>query len=207
LQVAYTWSKALDDNNYTSYSEPQNSYASALLERGLSDFDRTHTFVTSYVWDLPLGKKATGWRRHTYGGWQLSGITTFQSGDPVSVSGIDWVGVGASQRPNEVGVLTRPKTQTEWFNPAAFAAPALGTWGNSGRNIIRGPGMNNWDLDLSKRFRLNERMGLEFRSEFYNVWNHTQWSSVNSTFGSGAFGQVTGTLLPRRIQFGLRLTF
>jgi hypothetical protein len=202
LQSSYTWSKSTDDT-----STPQNSYGPRSLSWGLSGFDRTHTFVTSYVWDIPIGRKATGWQRQVIGGWQLSGITTFQSGDPFSIGGVDWAGVGNGQRPNLVGKLTRPKTKTEWFDPSVFAAPALGTWGDSGVDIVRGPGMNNWDIDISKHFRLTERANLEFRSEFYNVWNHTQWSAVNGSFGSGAIGQVDGTLLPRRIQFGLHLRF
>lgn len=203
VQAAYTFSKSIDDA-----SSPVNVYGSSRLERGLSTADRTHIFIMSYVWELPLARKTRGWQRQTLGGWELSGINSFQSGLPLTIGGsVDWAGIGTTQRPNVVGVPTRLKTLARWFNTAAFAAPPLGTFGNAGRGLVRGPGINNWNLSVHKKFPLRENMALQFRGEFFNVFNHTQWSSVGTTFGSGTFGQVTGALDPRITQLALRLNF
>jgi len=204
LQASYTFSRSID-NAVT----PLNSYASPAVDRGLSSFDRAHIFVASYVWELPLGRTSQGWRKSLLQGWQISGITNFQSGNALTVvvTG-DRAGTGAgSQRPNVVAPVDRLMTIGRWFNTEAFTLPALGTFGNAGRSIVRGPGINSWDLSFSKRTALRENIALQLRGEFFNLFNHTQYSGVGTTVGAGTFGQVTSARDPRITQLGLRLIF
>jgi hypothetical protein len=139
----------------------------------------------------------------------VAGISSFQSGNPltITISG-DRAGVGSSgQRPVLLGPVQRLETIAKWFSTDVFAQPALGTFGSAGRSLVRGPGINNWDLSFSKKTALRENLSLQFRAEFFNLLNHTQYSGVGTTFGSGTFGQVTSTRDPRITQFGLRLMF
>ena len=204
IQSAYTFSKTIW-NNVT----PMSSYASSRLERAMADFDRTHVLVSSYVWELPLARKSQGWQRKLFQGWQVSGISSFQSGNPltIGISG-DRAGVGSGgQRPNLTGSVQRLRTMSKWFSTDVFAQPALGTFGNAGRSLVRGPGINNWDVTFSKKTAVTERVSLQFRAEFFNLFNHTQWTGVGTAVGSGTFGQVTSTRDPRITQLGLRLLF
>jgi len=174
--------------------------------------------VLSYIYQLPVG------HGHPYGsnfgtvaqgslgGWQIQGITTFQSGFPlgVYVSGdIANVGTGA-QRPNLNGNPNNgPKTLQEFFNTAVFSPPAPGTFGNAGRNIVIGPGISEWDFSVFKSFQLpiNEASKLEFRAEAFNIFNHANFTGVGSTFGTSTFGVITGAAEPRDVQLGLKLIF
>jgi len=204
IQASYTWSKSIDD-----VISPYDIYQPWSTVRGLSSFDRRHMLITSYIWELPFGRKTQGWQRKAFGGWQISGISSFQSGNPITmfISG-DRAGTGGgSQRPNVVAPLTVPKQLGQWFSTNSFAVPALGQFGNAGRSIVIGPGINNWDLSFSKRTDLRERISLQFRAEFFNLFNHSQFSGVGTTVGAGTFGQVTSARDPRIGQLGLRLLF
>jgi len=204
VQASYTWSKSID----TAVS-PFDIYQPWRVLRGLSGFDRAHMLITSYIWEIPFARKTQGLERKILHGWQISGITSFQSGNPITI-GItgDRAGTGAGgQRPNVVGPLTLPKQLSQWFSTTTFALPPLGTFGNAGRSIVRGPGINNWDLSFSKRTNIHERLTLQFRAEFFNLFNHAQFSGVGATLGSGTFGQVTSARDPRIGQLGLRLLF
>lgn len=204
VQASYTWSKSIDDN-----VTPYDIYSSTIVQRALSSFDRRHMFVASYIWELPFGTKSTGFTKKLLNGWQISGISTFQTGNPLTpgIAG-DRAGTGAGgQRPNVVGPLTVPREITQWFSQSAFAVPALGQFGNAGRSTIPGPGINNWDVSFSKRTDLWENVNLQFRAEFFNLFNHAQWSGVGTTVGAATFGQVTSARDPRIGQLGLRLLF
>ena len=204
VQGSYTYSKTLDNT-----STPMNSYAPDRLERALSGFDRTHILVVSYIWELPLARSSVGWKRLAFQGWQVSGISRFETGVPMTI-GIagDRAGVGGgAQRASAVGLVIRPKTITQWFDQASFVNPALGAFGNTGRGIVRGPGGNNWDVSFSKRTMLKENIQLQFRAEFFNLFNHTQWAGVGTTVGAGTFGQVVSARDPRITQLALRLLF
>ncbi|HZT29649.1 MAG TPA: hypothetical protein VFA33_07200 [Bryobacteraceae bacterium] len=204
VQGSYTYSKTIDDA-----VTPMNSYASPRLERALSTFDRTHVLVMSYVWELPLARQAQGWRKRALQGWQISGISSFESGLPLTIAiPGDRAGVGGgTQRPNLTGPIVRQMDLAAWFNTNVFAVPALGTFGNAGRSLVRGPGVNNWDLSFSKRTMIHESVELQFRGEFFNLFNHTQYSGVSTTVGAATFGQVTSARDPRITQLGLRLLF
>jgi len=204
FQGSYTWARTIE-NNVT----PINSYADSRMDRALASFDRPHVAVLSYVYEIPVAQGFRGAAGVLLRGWQVSGINRFESGLPsnVTVPG-DRAGTGAGgQRPDITGPITLEKTLARWFTTSVFANPALGTFGSAGRNLIRGPGINNWDLSFSKRSQLTERTALQFRAEFFNLFNHTQWSGINTSFGAAAFGQVTGARDPRLTQLGLRLVF
>lgn len=204
FQGAYTYSRTID-NAVT----PMNVYADSRLERAVSSFDRTHVLTASWVWELPFAKATEGLTRKVFDGWQISAIASFHSGNPLTI-GIfgDRAGVGTGgQRPNVVGEATRLKMLARWFNTDAFAIPAQGTFGNAGRSLVRGPGINNWDISFAKRTPLRENVVLQFRAEFFNLFNHSQFAGVGTTVGAGTFGQVTSARDPRISQLGLRLIF
>jgi Carboxypeptidase regulatory-like domain/TonB dependent receptor len=222
--VGYTFSKSLDDSS--GYGEQINP-VDPKLSRGLSAFDTTHNFVFSYNYSLPFDRFA-GPKKLT-NGWQVSGITRFATGLPVTMVETDdqsLLGTGFGgpitlpvDTPNLVGPLdiTNPrKTNGQYFSPAAFGPSALGQEGNADRRFFHGPGINNWDFAVVKNTALTERMNLQFRAELFNVFNHAQFltpsgiTSFNIATGaatSGAFGQVTAAQSPRIGQLSLKLNF
>lgn len=204
VQASYTFSRSFD-NNVT----PINSYAASRMERALSSFDRTHVLALSYIYELPFFRGAQGVTRKVLYGWQLSGISRFESGTPGTVTiPADRAGVGGgAQRPDVIAPVALDKTLARWFSTSSFANPALGTFGSAGRSLFRLPGINNWDVSFIKRTQVTERLALQFRAEFFNLFNHTQFAGVNTSFGAGAFGQVTSARDPRISQLALRLLF
>jgi hypothetical protein len=159
------------------------------------------------VWNLPWFSNAQGWEKNVLGNWRLSGITTIQSGFTLN-PGLSVSHQGIATYPNRVANdVSGPKTRLEWFNTGAFGAPAAGYFGNAAPGSIRGPGVIGFDTGLYKDFRVTERNKLEFRAEFFNVCNHTNFSGVSTSFGSGSFGQVTSALDPRIMEFALRWEF
>ena len=229
--VAYTYSKSKD---YTSgnetgtganmriptYQDPRSwSY-------GLSSFDQTHVAVVNYTWELPKASSLwdAGIIRAICDDWMLSGITAFTSGTPATVSytltdNADITGGGDGGRAVLTGdpVLPRSdRTMLRWFNTSVFARPAKGDAGNAAKDIIRLPGVNNWDITLFKRIPLKSaRRNLQLRWEVYNVFNHTQFNGVDTTARFDAsgnqvnptFGQVTSTRAPRVMQGAIRFMF
>ena len=115
----------------------------------------------------------------------------------------------ATNRPDQVGHVSYPHTVGEWFDTAAFVAPAKGAFGNAGHNSLRGPGRDNWNLSLFKSFVLSEARGsrFELRVESFNTWNHTEFNQVSNGLGSSNFGQVTSAFDPRVFQLGAKLYF
>ncbi|HEY8228695.1 MAG TPA: TonB-dependent receptor [Pyrinomonadaceae bacterium] len=225
--ASYTWSKSIDDasNFFSSAGDPnfpQNSY-NVSAERGRSNFDVRHRLSVSYSYLLPFGRNRqflshSGWVTTVLTGWETFGIVTLQSGRPFTVAllpeidnsgtGRSILGFGANDRPNVVGNpnLGNP-TPARWFNPAAFAFPAPGTFGNAGRNILDGPGYQNVNASLVKNTALSERMNLQFRAEFFNLFNHPNFNLPDNFLGSPTFGVISSAREPRHIQFGLKLLF
>jgi len=201
------------------------------LDYARSDFDVGQRFVASYAYNLPVGRgKKFGSSMNraadaAVGGWELTGIGTFQLGFPFSVMANDVNGLLMTpiQRANINGNPKSgfTKSTKEWFNTSVFSQPLIGTFGNSGRNILREPGISNWDMGLVKYVNLTERAKLQFRMETFNTFNHTQWGADPSTeagsgpgttsevtnVNSGSFGQVQYARPPRIIQFGGKVTF
>lgn len=209
FQVAYTFSRGIgdvmDSGGRSVNAQPQDSY-NMRAERGLLGFDRPHNLTINYIYELPFLKNRQDAVGRIFGGWEISGITTFASG-PAASPGISTGRNGLATRPNLVGKIEGAKTVEKWFNTAAFAEPAPGFFGNAGRNIIREPGIHKWDMSFFKNNRLTESVNLQFRAEFFNIFNHASFNGINTTFGSGAFGRVTSARDARIIQFGLKLGF
>ncbi len=225
LTFAYTWAKSTDTKSAaagigaTGYNGWQGFLNNHDPDRdhGLSDFDVDHRLVGSFVYNLPFGSgekiagDATGAKEAVVGGWQLNGIYTWQKGFPLTVTAADLGGLNDSFGANRANLVGDPisggQTLLRWFNTAAFAQPAAGSFGTSGRNILRGPGINNLDLALFKNFGLPGRTKLQFRLESFNALNHTQFSSVDTNLTSSTFGVVNGARAGRINQLGLKVIF
>ncbi|MBL8229629.1 MAG: TonB-dependent receptor [Bryobacterales bacterium] len=208
VNVAYTWGKNIADA--TNFNEqPMDSY-NPRRDRARTEFDRRQIFVLSYVYPLPFWQGGGTWYKTALGGWQVSGITTLQTGRPLNfgIQG-DVAGTGlTNQRPNVVGDPYAGDSQAlRFFNTAAFAPAEAGAFGNLGRNAINGPGTNNWDVSLQKIFSFREHLKLEFRGEVYNAPHHFNYFGVATTVGAANFGQVTSATDPRTLQLGLRFSF
>ena len=188
-------------------STAQNSY-DLKAERGLAAFDRTHVLVLNYVYDLPVFQATTGVAGAILKGWEATGIITFESGFPLTPAFTSST-AGLSTRPDRVAgaSIPGPGTADQWFNGNAFVAPPFGYFGNAGVGIIRGPGLNQWDLGAFKNFKIKERGNVQFRAEMFNAFNHANFNAVDTTLGSGGFGQVTSAHTPRVVQFALKLSF
>jgi hypothetical protein len=223
LLLAYTFSKSLD--NSSGYGEQFNPI-NPRLSRGLSAFDSTHNFVVSYSYNLPFDR--LGGPKKLSNGWQISGITRFATGLPVTiVENDDRSLLGTSfggpitlavDTPNLVGPLniTDPrKTGGVYFSSAAFGPSAIGQEGNANRRFFHGPGINNWDMAVLKTTQLTERLNLQFRAELYNVFNHAQFLtpggiitySAGGTPNPNTMGLVPGTTPGRIGQLSLKLNF
>ena len=229
IQAAYTWSHAIDTSSDPlvptagNQEFPRNSFDLS-AERGNSDFDVRQRLVLNYMWEIPVGRGhshlADGGVGKILEGWQLAGITTFSSGLPFDIfTDLDTAHVGEIQRPdfNPTALplpLSNSRAQTG-PNLALFPDPPFGRGGNLGRNRFRGPGINNWDMVLQKTIRISERLGLEFRTEAYNLLNRVQFNQPgNRTSDPGTFGQSTsevrradGTSGARQVQFGMKFKF
>ncbi|MEK7409626.1 MAG: TonB-dependent receptor [Acidobacteriota bacterium] len=206
VQGVYTFSKTLADADGFG-ANPQNPY-NMKAERGLAGFDRTHMLIFNYIYELPFWRHPSNLMQRILGGWQLDGITAYQTGTPFS-PGLSGATGGLAGRPDVVAGqdVRGSRTQRAWFNTAAFVAPAYGRYGNAGRNILRGPAIHKWDVGLIKNFRFRENMNVQFRWEVMNALNHTNFSGVSAGLGSGNFGQVTSARDPRSMQFGLKMEF
>jgi hypothetical protein len=213
----YTWSKSIDDfsGDPAPGAETVADPTSMRANRGVSDHDRPHRFVASYVWSLPRFDSYSAPIRGILGGWETSGVWTMQSGSPLSVSsGRDnaLAGMGAN-RADLVGDpyldTGRPRAEliAQYFNRSAFAQNAVGTFGTASRNLLRGPGFASLDMALIKKFHLTEGLRFQFRAEMFNTFNRPNFGNPNTTLTSGNFGRITGASDPRIMQFALRLDF
>jgi hypothetical protein len=153
-----------------------------------------------------LLKNDKTWKGTMLGGWKYSGITAIQSGASLT-PGLSVSDQGLASRPDATGTLTYPKTQAEWFNTAAYSAPAYGFFGNAANGSITGPGLVTFDMALYKDFRIGEHQTIQFRGELFNIFNHTNFSGVSTAYGASNFGQVTSALDPRIVEFALRYHF
>jgi hypothetical protein len=215
--VAYTYSKAIDIGITDDFSALSRDFFR--YDRGVSDYDVPQRLVISYNYQLPFGRgqqflgSAPLALDYVVGGWQLNGITTFTKGQyntPAYPGDNLNIGAFSTSRPDKVGDPTAGrKTPGQWFNAAAFAAPATPTTpGNAGRNSIEQPGYQNWDMSLFKNFPIVEKANFQLRFEAFNVFNHTQWGSASTTLGAG-FGSITSVRpnSPRVVQLGGRFSF
>jgi len=265
FQGAYTWSHNIDDSTSYFFSTMVDDNYDLSRWRGTSDLNRTNVLVLNYVYDLPFFKNAfNAFVNGALGGWQISGITSFFSGEPVEATNTNFgcsnvvnpstgntynTGIGGKVRCNTVGPLKIQKGTIDdptfgptpsWYNPNVVTEPTLaqmpangepGMFGYMGRNVLTGPGRNNWDMALLKNFRFpwfhSERSTLQFRWETFDTFNHPQWKNINAgcsgapnndgtaawgrpcggnTYNVGV-GEVSSAWPPRIMQFSLKFLF
>ncbi|HVO62402.1 MAG TPA: TonB-dependent receptor [Terriglobales bacterium] len=232
--ASYTYSKSIDDvssfnitGSAASAVAGENDLAqnpfNLAAERGRSMFDARHRLVLSYQWSLPWLRDAHSWYGHAFGNWQVNGITTFMTGTPFTVfdstdtslqGGAPEITGFSANRPNLVGdPNTGPRTVSEWFNTAAFQRivpdpnSTVQQFGNEGRNVVQGAGFQQWDFSAFKNIRVAEAKDLQFRAEFFNIFNHPNFRLPDSDISSPTFGQVQEALPPRLIQLALKFMF
>ena len=219
LQAAYTLSRAIDPatngNGVSDLTTVSNPYSQA-YDSGPSGLDRTQIAFVNFIYDIPFLKNSSNrLLKSTVGGWQVSGIAQFQTGEPLNITLGGATGnicntmPNCTNRPDRVGAVSYPHTVNSWFTTSGFAAPAPGVFGSTPFNYLRGPGRQNWNLALFKSFVFSESRGsrLEFRAEFFNAFNHTEWNSISTGFSSSNFGAITTAHDPREIQLGLKAYF
>ena len=209
--AAYTYSKAIDNSsgfgqwvNFTNYR----------LSRSLSQYDLTHNFVVSYDWAVPFDRAFSGAPKRLTQGWQLIGISRFSTGFPVGISqsgDYSLTGDGNIDTPDLVGKVQiqdprkpGPNGPNTYFLPDAFTSGPLGQFGTSNRQFFHGPGILNTDFAVMKDTHITESMAVQFRAEFFNIFNHTQFNNPNGNFTSGNFGVVTQARDPRIGQLSLK---
>ena len=248
LQTTYTWSHAIDDSTSTYQQNRGGVDGNFNLSRwrATADLNRTHIVQINYVYDIPLFKKSSPLLKGALGGWEISGIASFFTGQPVDFNrtpkGFS-TGIGTSARCDNVGTVAVHKQIADepgygptllWWDPGTVAMPLASEllannepcmFGCMGRNILTGPGRNNWDMALLKNFELPwfkaEHSTLQFRWETFNTFNHTQYQYVNngcngdtpfgvacgSGNGNDSNGFVNPVWAPRIMQFGLKFIF
>lgn len=228
VTASYTWSKSIDFGSDihvagASYNVADNNH-NFRAERGVSSFDVPHRLVVTYLFEVPFGR-GKRWLHGSrlidafLGGWQINGITTYQSGFPwtpnvqcdCSLTGNN---VNAT-RPNQVGDPSPPgfeRSLLQWTSPGAFERPALGTFGNAGRNILRGNDTRNWDISVFKDFRLREGVKLQLRGEFFNATGRYNggvpypYADIPSLYGKIILNPVSAVVFAEK-QLALRLVF
>jgi len=223
LTVAYTWSKTVTDTSGNGDGldvgeDPFNRH----YNFGPASFDRRHIFVATYDYHIPFLRAMKGIGGALLSGWEVSGITRFQSGAYFTPTASTAIG---TRRADYVGgpVLLSKKGPNGWINPAAFAPPAVGLRGNAPVGIVLGPNLQTWDFSLRKQFRLTERFNLRFQADMFNAFNRANFRAPDLSFGTcpardpntnaclgpsnTAFGKISTAGPARNIQFGLKLNF
>jgi hypothetical protein len=225
LLANYTYSKAMeyglasnggitDVGSSKGSGRPYGDPLQAAFDTGLSDFDHTHKFVASFVWDLPKLRSSNNLVKWTVGGWQWTGIYNYSTGDPLTImAGVDQskTGLGADRAdfigtPEQYGGVAASGDRkgcsgtgpcVTWLDTSVFALPALGTYGDVGKNTFRGP--SHWDADMGliKNFTplsSHENFNIQLRGEFFNLFNHPQLSNPEVNRSNANFGGVRSTV-------------
>ena len=217
LLAAHTWSHSIDNGSSQVDNTPAPQDALDLAaERGNSNFDIRNRFVFSGIYDLPFGRghwigNSSRFASVIVGGWTAKAIFSAQGGLPFNpVEAVDQSNTGTTARPNRIaqGSLPTGKSVARWFDISAFPTPSQYTFGNSGRDILRGPGFHNLDLAMSRAFSVRELASAEFRAEAFNLLNTPQFGLPNATLGQSTTGVISSVVNPQRqIQLALRLAF
>ena len=206
--AAYTWSHAFGQQ------VGQNQYFN---ENGPTAYDRRQVLTINYLYSEPFFKNGTLAEKVLLAGWEMAGITTFQGGipftadlsaDPAGVGSSPGSGVGdQSERPNQIARLVyRPRSVAAYFNKSAFLQQTTATFGNESYGAIRGPGLDLWQVNISKNATF-EHLTVKFEGEFFNVFNHANFNGLGTTYGAATFGTITSALDPRQIKFKLKVSF
>jgi hypothetical protein len=227
FNASYTWSKSIDYNSLNSQGTVIQDSFNIRGDRGLSDFDARNRFVINWIYELPFhGNRLVE-------GWQVSGITQLQDGNPVNIiTNLTFTGVANTVRPDVIGPITVTGALNQWFSNSVcdprtscaagtvFALPvAAGNvfhFGSLGRNVVIGPGFSNTDFSVIKNTKIAESMQMQFRAEVFDIFNHANFGQPGriALVGSTAFGRITNTRFPtgdsgssRQIQFALKFVF
>jgi hypothetical protein len=224
FKVSYVFSKGISDTDIGNFAfqggtnVKGNPFTLGKTNKGRTEFDARHRFALSYIYAFPFGRgKRFGSQAPTVvdlilGGWQINGLTTISTGTPVDTSlGFDNAGTGGGggdDRPNQrCNPNDGPKTPLQWFKTNCFTLGPAGQYGNAGRNVVSAPGILNFDFSFFKNFRLTEKHRLQFRAEFFNGFNHTQFDPPNTVFGTANFGRIFSAGDGRQIQLALKYGF
>jgi hypothetical protein len=217
--LGYTYSKGLA--NASTLNEAPQLSSDQRTARGRLNFDIRQRFTAAVIYELPFGRSkpflanVPGWADKILGGWQVNTITVLQTGYPINltvspclINGFANVCVPNSAGPDHGSLGRGERTVDRWFNTASFSAPPEFTQGNMQQRTLDGPtGLNNWDTSFVKNTVVREGINVQFRAEFFNLFNHTRFSRVNTVLGSPAFGRVTASTGEREIQFALKILF
>jgi hypothetical protein len=221
LLGGYRWAKCIDEGSFVSEGHQDfTDSRNRVLDRGLCESDVASQLKMTFVYRLPQLRSWGFAGRYLLGGWNMSGILDWHDGFPFSVSGsidsnLDGYGGDRAAiigNPSLSGGRSEGAKVQEWFNIAAFANPPIGSPSASARGLLRGPGLFNLDYSLLKSLPMhlwnaNEGQQVQFRAEFFNIFNHTNFSNPNASIGSAQFGQIQSAGDPRIIQFALKFIF
>lgn len=206
--IGYTWSKALDNG---SYFNDRMNFVNHALNKSLSNFDSTHNFVASYLYELPLDRVFSKAPRALVRGWSFAGITRFATGFPVGIFAVNdrsLLGTAGLDKPDLVGpvnFVNDPRAgDHRWFTGDNFVLEPIGTFGTVNRRPFHGPGLNNWNLSFAKDTTIREGMRIEVRADLFNAFNHAQFNLPSGFYGNRSFGRITSAKPPRIIQVGAK---
>jgi len=216
-EVDYTWSHEIDITTY-DLSTPSNPW-NFKYDRASGALDRRQILSINYIYKLPLFTKGNDLLHKTLGGWEIAGTVIDETGLPqapgLSIN-YDTIGLGGgyTNRPNQTGKVTYAKKQGNYFDKSVFTPPTA-AWlggpnlgfGNSGRDAVKQPSRVNFTTSLYKSFPVTERAHFELRAETFNTFNHTEFNSINTTYGASQYGQVTSTWDPRVLELGGKFVF
>ena len=221
--TVYTWAKSIDSKSAAAGIGNDVAGWQGFLDnnnvrrdRGRSEFNVDHRLVSSFVYQIPVGRgmkfmsSANKAVEAVLGGWQVNGIATFQRGFPMTVSAADVGGLNDTFGTNRADIVgninagNSNRTIAKWFATEAFKQPAAGFLGNSGRGILNLPGINNWDTGFFKNFKMIEKVNIQFRFESFNAFNHTQWNGPVRSVADPRFGQILSSRAARINQVGLK---
>jgi hypothetical protein len=219
--VAYTWSKNLTDNQTSSVSTAPQDLNNIRAEYGRAILDRRHVFNANYVYELPFYREQKDLVGKLLGGWQASGIISYFTGLPFTVTSVSYDPAGIGFIPAAIAGgrplllcdpnANAPNTIDQWFNAACFA-PQTTTGianvpGDASRGAVDGPPTSRVDFTMSKNLRFGENVNVQLRIESFNVFNHTNFRNLSTARNATTFGQVTTVRDPRIMQFGLKVNF
>jgi Carboxypeptidase regulatory-like domain len=221
----YTWSRTRDMATHSNGGGQTMDNYDIWRDYGPANWDIPHRFVASYIYDIPFLKDSSNpILKHVVAGWELSGVTTIQSGSPVNItfsSDRANIGITGLQRPDLIGAIPQLNCQANsagatevarrqlinCYDASAFALPALFTFGNASRNLLRGPKFSSTDLSFMKTISLQGETRFQVRIEIFNIFNQVNYNNPNASFGAAAFGTITGAGSMRQIQLGGKLLF
>ena len=212
FQASYTWGHSISDVSLTSFTNTTSDPYNFRSDKGDADLDRRHTFVGNIVYVLPRFQQWGKAAEYILGDWQLNGIASYFGATPIElVTGANNLGVASAvgQRPDYTGapLYLHTSDARQHLNPAAFAIPPAGRIGSLGKGSVRGTPITTIDFSLAKNWRFKERYGIQFRTEFFNLLNHTNFNGYDIDTRNQSFGLLNSALAPREIQLGLKFTF